>query len=54
MNASEFILRIKSIFSRQRLDQDLQDEIAFHLAKKQEKLRAQGVPVEDVRSASLR
>ena len=54
MNSSEFFLRIKGIFTRDRLDQDLQDEMAFHLAKKQEKLRAQGVAEEEVRPASLR
>jgi predicted permease len=54
MNASELWLRLKAIFVRRRLDQDLQDEMAFHLAMKQEKLRARGVPEEEVRAASLR
>ena len=54
MNANGLWLRFKGIFSRHRLDQDLQDEMAFHLAKKQEKLRAQGISEEDVRAASLR
>jgi predicted permease len=54
MNASEFYLRLKSIFRRRRLDEDLQDEMAFHLALKQQKLREQGVPEEDLRAASVR
>jgi predicted permease len=54
MNASELWLRLKSIFQRKRLDQNLQDEMAFHLAMKQEKLRAQGVAEDDLRAASLR
>src|SRR4051812_6841353 len=54
MKTSEFLLRLKGIFRRQRLDQDLQDEMAFHLAKKQEKLRAEGLPEDEIRAASLR
>src|SRR3954462_3770264 len=54
MNANELWLRIKSIVGRERLDTDLHDEMAFHLAMKQQKLREQDVPEEEVRAASLR
>lgn len=42
MNFHEFWLRTHTIFSRKRLDRDLEDEMAFHLAMKQQKLREQG------------
>src|SRR5512140_2415261 len=54
MKASAIWLRAKAIFRREQLDQDLQDEMSFHLAKKQEKLRGEGVSEEDVRATSLR
>jgi len=54
MKASELFLRLKMLWQRDRLDQELQDEMAFHLARKQEKLRAEGVAEDDVRGASLR
>jgi predicted permease len=37
---SGFWLRIKALFRRRRFEQDLQDEMAFHLAMREEKLRA--------------
>ena len=35
-------LRIRALARRRRLDQDLQDEMAFHLAMREEQLRASG------------
>ena len=39
---NEFWLRVKALFRRRRFDQDLQDEMAFHLAMLEERLRAAG------------
>lgn len=36
-------LRIKALVHRQQLDRDLQDELAFHLAEREEKLAEQGM-----------
>lgn len=54
MNLQEVWLRTKTIFSRKRLDRDLEDEMAFHLAMKEQKLREQGVSVEETPSAARR
>ena len=40
--ADELRLRIKSLIHRRRLDADLEDERAFHLAMREEKYRAAG------------
>ena len=42
----EFLLRIKALFFKRRLDRDLADELAFHEAMLKEKLLRQGVPAE--------
>ncbi|MGA3323762.1 MAG: ABC transporter permease [Terriglobia bacterium] len=47
-------LRVKALIERRRLDRDLQDELNFHLAMREEKLQAGGLSPEAARSASLR
>jgi predicted permease len=39
-------LRCRAIIGRRQLEQDLQDEIAFHLAKREESQRQAGVPAD--------
>jgi predicted permease len=39
---SNLRLRMATLFHRRQLDQDLDDEVAFHLAMREEKLRASG------------
>jgi len=46
--------RVKAIFKRKQLDRDLEDEMAFHLAMREEKKRAQGVPAVEARYAARR
>src|SRR5437879_5147161 len=36
-------LRLKTLFRRKQLDRDLQDEVAFHLAMREEKNRTDGI-----------
>jgi ABC-type phosphate transport system auxiliary subunit len=36
-------LRVKALVRRQQLDRDLDDELQFHLAMREQKLRKQGV-----------
>jgi hypothetical protein len=43
-------LRLKALWKRRQLERDLEDELAFHLAMKDEKNRANGV-ADDVRRA---
>jgi predicted permease len=39
---NEFWLRLKALVSRRKFDHDLEDEIGFHLAMREEKKRAEG------------
>lgn len=39
-----FLLRLKSLFRRRRMDHEMAEELAFHQALMQEKLVAQGMP----------
>ena len=50
----EFLLRIKALFLKRRLDRDLADELAFHEAMLKEKLLRQGVPQSEVEVATRR
>jgi putative ABC transport system permease protein len=50
---NEFWLRLKALVSRRRFDRDLEDEIAFHLAMREEKNRA-GSNGDDARNAARR
>jgi predicted permease len=47
-------LRVKAIWNRPQLDRDLNDELAFHLAMREEKNRRAGVAPEEARYAARR
>ncbi len=47
-------LRIKTLFRRQQLDRDLDDELQFHLAMREQRLTEQGMPAEEARYAARR
>jgi predicted permease len=47
-------LRLKALVRRRELDRDLDDELAFHLAMREEKLREQGVAAEEAHYAARR
>ena len=42
-----FWLRLKALVRRRELDRDLDDELAFHLAMREQKLREQGLSSEE-------
>ncbi|HEY6253437.1 MAG TPA: ABC transporter permease [Candidatus Angelobacter sp.] len=46
--------KLRALTRRKRLEQDLNDEMAFHLAMRQQKLRAQGVAESEAHAASKR
>jgi putative ABC transport system permease protein len=50
----DFLLRVKALVLRRRFDQDLEDEVAFHLAKSEEKNRAAGSGEGEARQAARR
>jgi hypothetical protein len=47
-------LRIKALFRRRRLDRDLDDELQFHLAMREQKLAEDGVPAEEAHYTARR
>ncbi|HLW52654.1 MAG TPA: ABC transporter permease [Candidatus Angelobacter sp.] len=47
-------LRLKAIGRRRRLDRDLEEELAFHLAMREEKNRASGLDLNESRAGSRR
>src|SRR5580704_2752030 len=47
-------LRIKAIWNRPQLDRDLNDEVAFHLAMREERNRIAGIAPEEARYAARR
>jgi hypothetical protein len=47
-------LRVKALVRRQQLDRDLDDELQFHLAMREQKLRKQGVAAEESPYAARR
>lgn len=47
-------LRLRTLTRRHQLEQDLQDEIAFHLAMREEKERKTGVPPDQARASARR
>ncbi len=51
---SAFWLRVKALVKRRELDRDLDDELAFHLAMREQKLREQGVASEEAPYAARR
>jgi len=46
--------RVKALFKRKQLERDLEDELAFHLAMREEKKRAEGVTAEEAKYAARR
>src|SRR5208282_2441604 len=50
----DFWLRLKALVRRRELDRDLDDELKFHLAMREQKLRGQGVPPDDAPYAARR
>ena len=53
-NLNEFLLRLKALFQKHRLDRDMADELAFHQAMIQKKLLQQGVAPEDADAQTRR
>jgi predicted permease len=53
-NLHEFLLRLKAMFQRRRLDHDMADELAFHQTMLQDKLRRQGVPQAEAEAQARR
>jgi predicted permease len=51
---TEISLRIKALFRRRRLDRELEEEMAFHLAMLEEANRARGADPEEARHAAGR
>ncbi len=47
-------LRLRSLFARQRIEQELNDELRFHLEKSIEQAAAEGTSPEEARYAALR
>ena len=47
-------LRFRSLFRRNRVERELDDELKFHIESLVERLIAQGVPADEARSAALR
>jgi putative ABC transport system permease protein len=50
----DFWLRLKALVRRRQLDRDPDDELKFHLAMREQKLREQGVPPDDAPYAARR
>jgi len=46
--------RVKALLRRKQLDKDLDDELAFHLAMREEKHRAKGIAAEEAKYAARR
>ncbi len=51
---NEMWLRVKALWRRSQLDRDLNDEVAFHLAMREEKNRIAGIDPEEARYAARR
>jgi hypothetical protein len=49
-----FWLRFRSLVKRRNLDRDLEDEVAFHLAMREQKNRESGVGCEEAGYAARR
>ena len=48
------LLRLKAIFRRNKLDRDLEDEVAFHLSMREEKIRRDGIAPKEAAYAARR
>src|SRR5277367_5544888 len=53
-NIHEFLLRLKALFLKRRMDRDMADELAFHQAMLQSKLVRQGASQGDADAATRR
>jgi len=53
-NLHQFLLRVRVLFYKRRLNRDMADELAFHQAMLQTKLLNQGIPQSDLDSATRR
>lgn len=53
-NLHEFLLRLKALFLKRRMDRDMADELAFHRVMLRDKLLREGVPQTDVNAATRR
>ncbi len=53
-NLHEFLLRLKALFLKQRMDRDMAEELEFHQAMLRDKLQRQGVPQPEVDAAARR
>jgi MacB-like periplasmic core domain len=51
---SKLRLRVKTLWKRKELDRDLEDELAFHLAMREEKNRDSGLSADEARYAARR
>lgn len=51
---TETWLRVKALVNRRRLERDLEEELAFHLAKRAEKNRRMGLAAPDAQAAARR
>ena len=51
---NEFWLRVKALVARRKFDRDLEDELSFHIAMREEKNRVEGKPADQAHLASLR
>jgi hypothetical protein len=51
---NEIWLRLRALVRRRRLDHDLEDELAFHLAMREDKYRAEGLDPQRAREAAQR
>src|SRR5437879_4049910 len=51
---TELLLRIKALMRRKQLDRDLEDELAFHLSKRELQIRDSGAPVGEALYAARR
>jgi len=49
---SEALLRLKALWKRRRLEGDLNDELAFHLAERERRNRENGLPADAARYAA--
>jgi hypothetical protein len=47
-------LRMKALVKRRKLDRDLEEELRFHLAMREEKNRAAGIAADDAPAAARR
>ena len=48
----EFLLRLKALFLKRRLDREMADELAFHQAMLREKLLREGSPAAEIDNAA--